>query len=68
MAKKGFYVWWINNKIHRDDGPAVVSVEKREWYLYGQKKSGVEEWLEENDINPSNMSVIDSVAYRLRFL
>ena len=38
--------WWLNGKLHREDGPAVkYSDGTKEWYLNGEKLTE-EEFLE----------------------
>ena len=33
----GYRVWLRNNKFHRDDGPALVSATRSEWWVYGRR-------------------------------
>ena len=28
--------WWLNGKLHREDGPAIVDGDFQEWYLNGK--------------------------------
>ena len=29
--------WYLNNKLHREDGPAVIDGERQVWYLNGKR-------------------------------
>lgn len=33
----GYRVWLWNDKFHRDDGPALVSATRSEWWVYGRR-------------------------------
>ena len=37
MARDGTKQWWLNGKLHREDGPAVEHADgSKEWYLNGK--------------------------------
>ena len=38
IFKKGRKEWWFNNKLHREDGPAVERPDgTKSWYLNGKQ-------------------------------
>ena len=52
--KKGYKAWYLNGKLHREDGPAVKWVSAKYWYLNGflhrkdgpafERSDGYKEW------------------------
>ena len=45
--------WWVNNKLHRLDGPAYISNRVNIWYINDKKLNTkeVETWINNNNIN-----------------
>lgn len=58
--------WYFNGKRHREDGPASeLGDGTKAWWLNGKELFGVEEWMEENDIDLSADE--GRVAFKLRW-
>ena len=53
ITELGFQTWWINDKKHREDGPARIQNNVEHWYLFGLRidQDPIKEWLEENNMS-----------------
>jgi len=52
--KNGHKQWWLNGKIHRLDGPAVIWNDGlKHWYINDKRldTNEVESWIKNNNIN-----------------
>jgi len=60
--------WYKNDKIHREDGPALIWDDKKQfhWFINDTDvNTRVNQWLEDHDIDDwENMSEEDELAFK----
>jgi len=65
----GVIEWWLNDELHRIDGPAVIDLysDYIEWWINDKElpKEEVEKWLKENKIDLSTKE--GQIAFKLRW-
>jgi hypothetical protein len=62
----GSQMWFLNGKIHREDGPAVIYPDGSQmWFLnYKNITENVTNWAKERDIDLNNMSDADKMILK----
>ena len=64
------YEWWINDRFHRDDGPAYIdNINKLYyWFIKGKNKTDeITKWLKDNEIDLINMTLEEKVLLKVAF-
>ena len=68
VSDNGYKRWFLNNKLHRIDGPAVEDADGvKRWYLDGNQLTHAQ-WLEAVKPNPScvgKVVEVDGVKYKI---
>jgi hypothetical protein len=64
--KDGAQVWYLNDKCHREDGPAYIGSDGTQyWYLNGKHiTEEVTNWAKERNIDLNNMSDEDKLILK----
>jgi hypothetical protein len=58
--------WYINDNLHREDGPAIIRQNgTKEWYLNGKNiTKEITNWAKERNIDLNNMSDMDKMILK----
>jgi hypothetical protein len=58
--------WYINDNLHREDGPAIIRQNgTKEWYLNGKNiTKEITNWAKERNIGLNNMSDMDKMVLK----
>jgi hypothetical protein len=65
--KDGTQVWYLNDKRHREDGPAYIGCYgTKYWYINGKHITNeVNDWAKERNIDLNNMTDEDKMVLKI---
>ncbi len=69
ITKDGTQYWYINGKLHREDGPAWIWKDGEQyWYINGHDITDeILKWAKDRDIDLENLSEIDKMIISMEW-